>query len=415
MDRSFHMLNRSQMVDKLPDGSLALMFAGEAPRQSADQFYSYYANRSFVYMTGLEKASAGFVLAIEKQNGQAKETLFLLPPDAHAERWNGRRVKPDEAKAISGIENIAYLEALPAFMHAALSSGRISEVWIDLYRLNANEPDGPAHIEAARIAKTYPNLVIKDLCPVIRKIRTIKKPCEIEAMRKAAEITGAGIAAMMKASKPGMYEYEYKAEFDRELTRRGVIEPGFPSIIAAGENNFCIHYYDYSGQAKDGDMVLNDVGARWDGVMNDVSRGWPCNGVFTEKQRILYECAYKTSEYMFSIIKPGMPMADVDKTIHAYCAQLLVEAGVLDKVENERKYMWHGGAHHVGWDVHDIVDATGLIEAGMVFCVDVGIYVEEWGIGFRLEDNCYVTEDGCECLTRNIPRSIEEIEAAMRG
>ena len=137
MDRSFHMLNRSQMVEKLPDGSLALMFAGEAPRQSADQFYSYYANRSFVYMTGLEKASAGFVLAIEKQNGAAKETLFLLPPDAHAERWNGRRVKPDEAKAISGIENIAYLEALPSFMHAILSSGRISEVWIDLYRLTA--------------------------------------------------------------------------------------------------------------------------------------------------------------------------------------------------------------------------------------------------------------------------------------
>lgn len=414
MDRSFFMLNRSQMAQALGNGSLALLFAGEAPRQSADQYYSYYANRSFVYMTGLEKASAGFVLAMEKQNGRVVETLFILPPDAHAERWNGRRVKPDDAREISGIENIAYLETFPAFLHNVLSSGRVSDVWLDLYRLKADEPDGPAHTEAAHIQKIYPNLKINDLCPVIRKIRTIKKPCEIEAMRKAAQITRAGILAMMKASRPGMYEYEYKAEFDRELTKAGVLEPGFPSIIASGENNFCIHYYDYTGQAKDGDMILNDVGARWDGVMNDVSRGWPCNGVFSEKQRILYECAYKTSEYMFSMIKPGMPMAEVDKTIHSYCAQLLVDAGVLDKVENERKYMWHGGAHHVGWDVHDVVDANGLIEPGMVFCVDVGIYVEEWGIGFRLEDNCHVTNDGCECLTRCIPRSIEEIEAVMR-
>lgn len=408
------MLNRAQMMEKLPEGSAALMFAGKAPCQSGDQFYSYYANRSFVYMTGLEKASAGFVLVLEKIGGAVKETVFILPPDAHAERWNGRRVQPDEARNISGVENIAYLETLPTYLHTLFSSGKIGEVWLDLYRLNPTEPDSPAHIAAKKIAGAYANLKIGDLCPIIRKIRTIKKPCEIEAMRKSAEITGAGIRAMMQASKPGMYEYEYKAEYDRELTRRGVLEPGFPSIIAVGANNFCIHYYDYTGQAKDGDMVLNDVGARWDGVMNDVSRGWPCNGVFSEKQRILYECAYKTSEYMFSIIKPGMPMADVDKTIHSYCAALLVEAGVLDKVENERKYMWHGGAHHVGWDVHDVVDASGAIEAGMVFCVDVGIYVEEWGIGFRLEDNCLVTEDGCECLTRNIPRSIEEIEAAMR-
>ena len=97
MDRSFFMLNRSQMAKALGDGSLALLFAGEAPRQSADQYYSYYANRSFVYMTGLEKASAGFVLAMEKQSGRVRETLFILPPDAHAERWNGRRLKPNEA------------------------------------------------------------------------------------------------------------------------------------------------------------------------------------------------------------------------------------------------------------------------------------------------------------------------------
>ena len=243
--------------------------------------------------------------------------------------------------------------------------------------------------------------------------RTIKKPCEIAAMRKAETITKAGIEAMMRASRPGMYEYEYKAEYDHALTSRGVLEPAFTSIIAAGENNFCIHYYSYTGQAKDGDLVLNDVGAAWDGMCTDVSRSWPCNGKFSEKQRQLYECAYRTSEHMFATIRPGMPMAEVDRECHRYCGELLREIGLLGQDEAPEKYMWHGGAHHVGYDVHDQVDMTRPVAAGMVFCVDVGIYVEEWGIGFRLEDNCLVTEDGCENLSAAIPRSIADIEAFM--
>ena len=232
-------------------------------------------------------------------------------------------------------------------------------------------------------------------------------------MKKAMTVTKAGIEAMMRASKPGMYEYQYKAEFDHALTVRGVLVPAFTSIIAAGENNFCIHYYSYTGQAKDGDMILSDVGAAWDGMCTDVSRSWPCSGKFSPRQKQLYECAYQTSEHMLSIIRPGMPMADVDRLCHQYCGGLLREIGLLGADEAPEKYMWHGGAHHVGWDVHDQVDMTRPVAAGMVFCVDVGIYVEEWGIGFRLEDNCLVTEDGCVNISADIPRSLEEIEAFM--
>jgi len=161
-------------------------------------------------------------------------------------------------------------------------------------------------------------------------------------------------------------------------------------------------------------MVLNDVGAQWDGHITDVSRGWPCNGRFTEKQKLLYECALETSNHMFSIIRPGMKMADVDRTIRTYNAECLRDAGVLQDVKDVGTYMWHGGAHHVGYDVHDVIASPELIAPGMVFCVDVGIYHEEWGIGFRLEDNCLVTENGCENLSAAIPRTIEDIEAVMR-
>ena len=161
-------------------------------------------------------------------------------------------------------------------------------------------------------------------------------------------------------------------------------------------------------------MVLNDVGAWYDYHMTDVSRGWPCNGHFNERQKLLYNCALATSNHMFEIIKPGMPMREVDATARRYNAELLVEAGVLDDVKNIGTYMWHGGAHHVGLDVHDVVQTPELIAPGMVFCVDIGIYHEEWGIGFRLEDNCLVTETGCENLSAITPRTIEAIESTMQ-
>lgn len=114
---------------------------------------------------------------------------------------------------------------------------------------------------------------------------------------------------------------------------------------------------------------------------------------------MLYECALNTSNYMFSTIKPGMLMDDVDKTARRYCCEQLKKIGLLSSYDEIGKYMWHGGAHHVGYDVHDVVDALGKpIAPNMVFCVDIGIYAEDLGIGFRVEDNCLVTPTGAENL-----------------
>lgn len=414
MERSFHVENRRELYEALPENSLFACFAGKILPQSADAEYPFFANRNFVYLTGLDGAEVhDFVFLAKKTGSKVEEAVFALPPDAMAERWTGRRLKNDEIRDRSGIEAILPLERFSGFFHAAAISGNFTTLALDLWKKSPGDPDTEAYRLAAQAVKDYPFLQIHNCHKQLCAQRTIKKPCEIAAMRKAETITKAGIEAMMRSSRPGMYEYEYKAEFDRALTSRGVLEPAFTSIIAAGENNFCIHYYSYTGQAKDGDLVLNDVGAAWDGMCTDVSRSWPCNGKFSEKQRQLYECAYRTSEHMFATIRPGMPMAEVDRECHRYCGALLREIGLLGPDEAPEKYMWHGGAHHVGYDVHDQVDMTRPVAAGMVFCVDVGIYVEEWGIGFRLEDNCLVTEDGCENLSAAIPRSIEDIEAFM--
>ena len=116
---------------------------------------------------------------------------------------------------------------------------------------------------------------------------------------------------------------------------------------------------------------------------------------------------------MFSIVKPGMEMKEVDAEIRRYNCEQLKQAGVLKSYDEIGTYMWHGGAHHIGYDVHDVVKTPEIIAPGMAFCIDVGIYHEEWGIGFRLEDNCLVTENGCENLSGDIPRTVEDIEAVM--
>lgn len=412
MDRTFHAGNRQRFYEMMKPSSAAVIFAGAEIRKTNDEYYPFFAERDFVYLTGIKQKDS-VLLAIKDAAGNVSERMYMLPPDAHAERWTGRRLTPAQVDAISGVTDVRPVDRFDADIHALLT-GSVENLYLDTYRASPADIDRPAHAMLRRAQQEYPYVDVQNANYIIRKLRLIKQPCEIAALRRAEEITCEGILAMMKASRPGMYEYQYKAEFDRALGQHSPDGPGFPSIISAGENNFCIHYYSYTGQAQDGDMILNDVGAQWDGLIVDVSRGWPCNGKFSERQRLLYECALKTSDHMFSVIRPGMKMDDVDKTIREYNAQLLIAAGVLDSAENIGRYMWHGGSHHIGYDVHDVVERPEVLAPGMVFCVDVGIYHEEWGIGFRLEDNCLVTEDGCENLSCMIPRTIEDIENAMK-
>lgn len=412
MRKEFYEGNRKRMYQEMKPYSLLVMFSGKEVRKTNDEYYPFYTDRNFLYLTGLE--SKEYILLVRKDSQEVSEKIYILPPDLLKERWTGERMKPQQVEEVSGIENYAYVEEFEEDFHKLASVGNYQYLYLDLYKENPVDRDTPAHQLLLRAVRTYPYLRIENANAIVRSLRTIKQPCEIEAMREAEKITKEGITAMMRASKPGMYEYQYKAVFDYTLGQYGPQGPAFPSIISAGKNNFCIHYYSYTGQAKDGDMVLNDVGAWYDHLMNDVSRGWPCNGKYNEKQRRLYECALKTSNHMFGMIKPGMLMSEVDAEIRRYNALMLKEAGVLNDVEEIGTYMWHGGAHHVGFDVHDAITCPKHIAPGMVFCVDVGIYHEEWGIGFRLEDNCLVTEDGCENLSVITPRTIEEIEDTMQ-
>lgn len=413
MKASFFEENRRAFLEHMEPGELAIFLSGEVLRKSADDDYPFYANRNFVYLTGIEQKDS--LLMLYKEGNHTEERLFILAPDALEERWNGARIKPDEASERSGMKDIMYVDEWQQYLAETIRKKDIHSIYLDIDHKEGRRNWNGADWMKQYIETGYPQMELKYALPILKKMRLIKKPCEIEALKRAEQITGTGIIAMMEHSRPGMYEYQYKAEYDYALAQYGVLEPGFSSIISAGKNNFCIHYDSYRGQAQDGDMVLNDVGVRLDHLVTDVSRGWPCNGRYTERQKLLYECAYRTSEHMFDILKPGIPMMDVDRMIKEYNFEQLRDAGVCASFDEIGTYMWHGGAHHIGFDVHDMVSAREAMTApGMVFCVDVGIYHEEWGIGFRLEDNCLITEEGCQNLSADIPRTVEEIESVMQ-
>ena len=415
MTSLFHRQNREELAAKLPPFSLTLFFSGKPPLKTGDEYYPFFAERNFVYLTGIEEQE--LVLLIQKEEaGEWSETLFLRPADLLKERWNGRRIKADAASEISGICKIRTLPEFDALFNDLAVSGLYTSLCLDLFKFTPDKSDDEAYTMAGLAHRIWPWLKITTTRPMMKSLRLVKKPCEIEAARRAEAITADGIIAMMRASKPGMYEYQYKAEWDYALAQHGAVS-GFPPIISSGENNFCIHYYAYTGLVKEGDMVLNDVGAAWDNMIVDVSRAWPSGGRFSGKQRLLYTCAYNTSNYMFGFLKPGIPMNEADAVIRKYNYEQLHDAGVCDNFNEADKYIWHGGAHHIGFDVHDqvsTIDEPAMpMKPGMMFSIDVGIYHEEWGIGFRLEDNCLITADGCENLSACIPRSMDEIEEIM--
>lgn len=411
MESLFYKENRKEFIDRMEPGEAALFYCGESIRRSCDEHYDFFANRNFLYLCGINQKES--ILLLEKEGETYREILYVLEPDFMVERWEGSRIIGSRAEAISGVSNIKFVKEFDEDIKRVFAKNGVSTVYLDIDRVPNQLLKSCADRMQEYLNQTYPHVTIKNALPIMRKMRTIKKPCEIEAMEVAQKITKAGILAMMKSSRPGMYEYQYKAEFDYALAQENGVAASF-SIISAGKNNFCIHYDSFTGQAMDGDMILNDVGARWDYEVTDVSRGWPCNGKFSHKQRLLYECAYRTSEYMFQNLKPGIPMKEVDAMIRKYNFEQLKEAGVCKSYDEIGTYMWHGGAHHVGLDVHDLVDVEGAVTApGMVFCIDVGIYHEEWGIGFRLEDNCLITGNGCRNLSKDVPRTVEEIENVM--
>jgi Xaa-Pro aminopeptidase len=248
---------------------------------------------------------------------------------------------------------------------------------------------------------------------LLAALRKIKTPEEIDSIRKAMQITEAGIRRLMRVAQPGRMEYELEAEFNHELAAHGQRRTAFPSIIAGGERIFYLHYANPMSVIAEGELILSDVGAAYDEYCTDISRVFPANGHFSEQQAQLYQVAYEANRAVMAEVRPGVFFPQLNRTCREVSFEGLKALGLLDDLTDIRRYVWHSVTHHVGLDTHDVGGYEEPIAENMVIVVDAGIYVREWGIGLRIEDNVRVTATGCENLSAAIPATIEEIESFM--
>ena len=411
MDKRFYGENRRRVAAHMTANDAMLFFSGESVRKTADENFPFFTNRNFLYLTGIKQEHSALLL--QRKGDLLSECLFVTKPDFEREIWTGRRLTQKEIHEISGVEGVEDINNLSRTLDALLSSQHVMTLWLCF---DALAPERSFDIErefAKHIQNRHPHIVIKNSYPLLATMRKIKAPEEIDAIRKAMQITEAGIRRMMRAAKTGMMEYELESEFNSELAAHGQRRTAFPSIIAGGERIFYLHYANPISVLADGELILSDVGSVYDEYCTDISRVFPANGHFSERQAQIYRIAYAANRAVMAQVRPGVFFPQLNRTCRDFAFEGLKALGLLDDFADIGRYVWHGAIHHVGLDTHDVGGYDEPMAESMVFTVDAGIYVREWGIGLRIEDNVLVTADGCENLSTAIPTTIEEIESLM--
>ncbi|MGL4656264.1 MAG: aminopeptidase P family protein [Sarcina sp.] len=403
--------NRKKLADKLEDNSILIMFAGEAKYKSADERYNFTPNRSFYYLTGIDEEKD--ILLLKKENGEVSETLFISEPDEVMAKWVGATFTKEEAKEKSGIDNIMYLGSFLNTVNTTLGLEEIENLYLDLERRDFDEAEREGGIFAKKIAERYPQINIKNVFNFVSELRLRKSKEELDEMRKAVSITKDGVELLMKNSKVGMKEYELEAYFDFCLKQNGVKDFAFKTIAASGKNASILHYHENNSEMKDGDLILFDLGAQWNYYNADVSRTFPVNGKFTERQKEIYQAVLDVNIAIIDMMKPGITMKEVNDAANDMLAQKCLDLGLTEKKEDFRKYYFHSIGHSLGLDTHDVGKRWGVLEEGMVWTVEPGLYIPEENIGIRIEDDVLITVDGNEVLTKEIIKSIDDIEAFM--
>ncbi|MBB6696907.1 aminopeptidase P family protein [Clostridium algidicarnis] len=411
MNKEVFNKNRERLSKELENNSILVMFSGVAPKKSADEEYPFTPNRNFYYLTGINEEHV--ILLMVKQNNIVEEFLFIRRPNPVMEKWVGKTISDEKAKGCSGVNNIKYTDEFESLIHEFISIKNLCTVYMDLEKDAFNSMPNNVQSFAYKMKENYVQVNIKNIYNDIEKLRAIKSKEEVMELRNAIDITKDGIEALMKNCKPGMKEYEIEAYFDFVLKTKGIKDFSFKTIAATGKNATVLHYVANDGELKDEDLILFDLGAQLNYYNADISRTFPVSGKFTERQKQIYNIVLKAELEVIKIIKPGVPFPELNKLAKRILADGLKEINIIDKDEDLLKYYFHGVSHHLGLDTHDVGSREGLLEPGMVITVEPGLYIEEEKIGIRIEDDILVTENGAEVLSKDIIKTVEEIEKFM--
>ena len=419
----FFVKNRQKLGNLLKPNSLAIFHSNDEMNRNGNQFYPFRQNSDLYYLCGIDQEETILLLFPNCPNASLREVLFIKQTDERTQIWEGDKYSIEEARQISGIKNIKWVESFDSIIPEILS-------YAEIVYLNSHEntkvslPYDTQDIRFAKEIQTkYPIHRLKRLAPLMAKLRTVKTAEEIELIRKALYITSKGINKSIRIVKPEINEFDIEAELISEFIRNRANGHSFKPIIASGKSTCILHYIHNNGVCKDGDLLLIDCGAEYANYAGDITRTVPVNGKFSARQREIYSAVYHIMLAVKNLFLCGTSIYQINIEAGLIIENELIKIGLLNKedVANQnpdaplyKKYFPHGITHFVGLDVHDVGSKFEPLKEGMVMSCEPGIYIPEEEIGVRLENVLLITNNGPIDLVEGLPLHPDDVENWMK-
>jgi Xaa-Pro aminopeptidase len=404
---------RVALAAKMESGALVLFAPTEA--EGPNNLYGFRQDDNFYYLTGWAEPGAAVFI-----NANPYSEIFFLPEhNVTQEKWTGPKLGPGdpEAARVTGFDKVAGLDRMHDELLKVLPQPR-AVVYTDLGANGQTTPStGP--LEWLRRGNSFPNYIsFRDVKPLLASLRMVKDAGELQRIVHATEASEAGHRAALKAIHPGVSEREISALMQYEFGKRGCERPAYAPIVGSGFYSTVLHYSADDKTMNDGDLVVMDVGGEYSMYATDITRTAPVNGKFTARQREIYDIVLGAQEAAIQAFQAGKSKlatsrADPD-SLYKVAYDYINSHGKDLHGEPLGKYFIHGLGHHVGLNVHDASDASP-VGKNMVFTLEPGIYIPEEKLGVRIEDMFAVDQNGkLVMLTRDLPRTPDQVEAAMK-
>ncbi|WP_340600531.1 Xaa-Pro aminopeptidase [Acinetobacter sp. HZNU-JH01] len=425
---------RDRLAEQMGSNSIAVIATRAEMYRNRDADYKYRADSSFYYLTGFAEPEAVAVIETFAQGEAYRYTLFCRERNREMEIWNGYRAGLEGAvEQYQADQSFTIHELDQKIVPLLLNKSKLFVRLGQTKKFDA-EVGGWLHKAKAmqRQGGDAPQQIIQ-IDSIIDEMRLKKSAQEIELMQIASNISAEAHTRAMQTVKPDMMEYALEAELNYIFGKNGCV-PAYNSIVGGGENACILHYVENNKPLKDGDLVLIDAACEYECYASDITRTFPVNGKFSPEQKALYNIVLDAQLAAIDATRIGNNYKYPHEVAVKILTQGLVDLGLLqgavdELIESEafRQFFMHGTGHWLGMDVHDVgsykIDEDWrAYEAGMVVTVEPGLYVApddetvdaKWrGIGIRIEDDIVVTENGPLVLTKNVVKTVEEIESLM--
>ena len=422
IDKKLFIQNRRRFAKQLEKRSVAVFNSSDIMPTSADGTHGFIQQTDLFYLSGIDQEESTLVICPDAKEDKFREILFVKETNDKIALWEGHKYSQDEARAVSGIRSVHWNHEFENVFNPLVFES-------DNIYLNTNEhlrADGRVETRDARFLewcrKLFPLHHYRRLAPIMHDLRAVKSTPEVALIKKACRITDKTFRRLLNFIEPGVWEFEIEAEIYHEFLRNRSRGPAFQTIVAAGADSCTLHYVKNDKQCRDGDLVLIDFGAEYANYAADVTRTVPVSGQFSKRQKDVYNAVLKVQKAAIKLLAPGKRIdefsREVGKVMEAELIRLkLLKAAEVKKQSADqplyKRYFPHGTSHHLGLDVHDYGNRYRKFEPGMIFTCEPGIYINDEGIGIRIENDILITKDGPVDLTAEVPREAEEIEELM--